>query len=402
MRFIGVYRWAGLCLLLLSILGLSSCSGGAMAATPQVVPTQPAVKSSNVIVAEGRVIPAQEATLSFISSGVIQEVLVHEGDRVEAGQVLARLTGNEQLEAAVASSGLDVLAAEQELKRLQDGLELERADAQLALTQARKELDKAQKRLYSKAYQRGDQDQVDIARANYVVAEDGVSKAEQLYDQVDDRSQDDPVRAEALSQLAAARQQRDVSLANMNYLLSKPNEMDVAEIDAQLAVAQAHLTEAERRLGMLQDGPDASQLALAQARLKSAQTNLDAARASLTNLELSAPFAGTVNDIQVAAGEFVSTGVAVARLSDPSAWLVETTDLIELNVARVWVGMPATVRFDALPDIELFARVVEIKAFGENRQGDIVYPVLLRIEQLDARMRWNMTASVSFIEKLDE
>ena len=39
--------------------------------------------------------------------------------------------------------------------------------------------------------------------------------------------------------------------------------------------------------------------------------------------------------------------------------------------------------------------VVQIKGYGENKQGDIVYTVVVKLDQQDERLRWNMTAKVS-------
>lgn len=385
---------------------LAGCSGSAQAAgspeaaqTPEGSATLPPVRSNSSVMAEGRVVPAQEAQLSFSTGGVVDEVLVAEGEMVEAGQVIVRLKGNEKLKAAVAAAELELLSAQQALEALKANADVVRADTLVALAEARRQLDKAEKRTYSKDYQRGDQELIDTARANYIIAEDGVKQATILYDQVDDRPEDDPVRAEAFSQLAAARQRRDVALANLNYLLSKPNELDVAEIDAQLAQAQARVADLERQLELLADGPDKNQLALAEARVKNAQANLESARSSLKDLELSAPFAGQVVALDISRGESVSPGVAVAQIADVSTWFVETTDLNEMNITRVQPGQPAMVRFDAVPGLEIIGRVTKIKAIGENRQGDIVYTVVLRLEAPDERLRWNMTASLTFLEK---
>jgi HlyD family secretion protein len=387
---------------ILLVLVLAGCSAAAQptaAPQPAVQEELPPVRASSSVIAEGRVIPAQDASLSFQTGGVVGEVLVKEGDLVQAGQPLIRLVGDEQIQAAVSTAELELLSAQQALDDLYTNLDVARAQAQLAIAEARKELDKAEKRLDSRDYRRGDQEQVDIARSNYIIAEDGVSEAEELYDRVDDRDEDDPVRAEAFSQLAAARQRRDTALANLNYLLAKPNELDVAQIDANLAVAQSNLADAQRRYDRLQNGPDAQQLALAEGRLSNAKVNLDAARARLDDLELTAPFAGTVSTLEATVGEFVSPGMAVARLADFSTWYVETTDLTELSVARITLGQPAMVQFDALPDVGSIGRVTTIEPFGENRQGDIVYTVVLRLEAPDENLRWNMTSSVEFLEK---
>jgi HlyD family secretion protein len=39
--------------------------------------------------------------------------------------------------------------------------------------------------------------------------------------------------------------------------------------------------------------------------------------------------------------------------------------------------------------------VSRIKPLGENKQGDMTYVVIVGSEQVDPRLRWNMTASVA-------
>lgn len=391
-------------LCLVFVLAGCSAAGSPAAGTGEPQPTDsaeeiPAVLSSNSVMAEGKVVPAEDAALSFQTSGVVEEVLVAEGDRVEAGQPLIRLGGIEKLQATVSAAELERLSAQQAVKTLKDTANVARSNAQLALAEAQQALDKTKDRTESKEYLRGDQEQIDTARANYVIAEDGVKEATKQYDRVDDRDEDDPVRAEYFSQLAAARQKRDTALYNLNYLLGKPDELDVAEIDAEYAVAQANVAEAQRKLDLMKDGPDAEQLALAEARLQNAEIALAAAQANLDDLVLTAPFGGTISSIGVTEGEFVTVGVAVVNMADFSSWNVETTDLTELNVSRIRMGQPAMVRFDALPGVDIIGRVTNIKPFGENRQGDIVYTVVLQLEVPDESLRWNMTASVTFLEK---
>ncbi len=393
-------RRASFILLLLLALSLAACgaspaANGAAKATESIPP----VRSSTSVMAEGKAIPIQDAALSFKTNGVVGEVLVTEGSTVQANQPLLRLEGSERLQAAVTAAQLELDTAQQAITDLNNNAAVARSQALLNLATAQKELDKAQTRTESKEYQRGDQEQIDTARANYIIAQDGVSKATELYDKLDNRAEDDPIRAEGFSQLAAARQKRDTALANLNYLLDKPDQLDVAQIDAQLAVAQAKVKDAERQMLLVRSGPNSEQLALAQTRVKNAVASLDAAKAGLNDLELRAPFAGTISSIDISSGEFASPGVAVVHIADFSKWTVETTDLTELNVARIQMGQPALVQFDALPGIDMIGRVSQIKSFGENRQGDVVYTVVMNLENPDPRLRWNMTASVTFLEK---
>ena len=110
---------------------------------------------------------------------------------------------------------------------------------------------------------------------------------------------------------------------------------------------------------------------------------------------LVAPFAGTVARLAARVGEQVSPGVAVVELADLSSWELETEDMTELGVVTLRVGDPATIRFDALPELELGGTVARIEALGENRQGDITYTVTVVPERQDERLRWNMTATVA-------
>ena len=51
-------------------------------------------------------------------------------------------------------------------------------------------------------------------------------------------------------------------------------------------------------------------------------------------------------------------------------------------------------------DLELPGRVVQIRPIGENKQGDITYTAIVQPDQLDERLRWNMTASVAIRQPL--
>lgn len=121
----------------------------------------------------------------------------------------------------------------------------------------------------------------------------------------------------------------------------------------------------------------------------------DESAAAQMETELRAPFAGVVAAVEMKRGEFVSPGIPVIRLADTSAWLIETTDLTELSVARVHDGDRVSVTFDALPALAMSGTVIGVRTHGENRLGDIVYRVTIRPDRHDPRLYWNMTAVVS-------
>jgi HlyD family secretion protein len=312
--------------------------------------------------------------------------------------VIARLSGSEQIQASIASAQFELLSAQQELTDLEANAELALAQAQLKVAEAEKALDKATKKRASRNYKYGNQEQIDIAWADYVVAQETVKHAEEAYNGVAYQANDNPTKAGALSALAAARQARDRALANYNYLLALPNELEVNEADAQLMLAQAELNAAQEELQRVENGADAQKVELAQARIVNAQAQLAAAEARLAEVELEAPFTGTLVSSSLKVGELVSPGSPEVVLGNLSQWQVETLDLTEINVVGIQPEMPVVVQIDALPELELTGKVVRVKERGENRQGDIVYAVLIALDEQDERLRWNMTASVRFGE----
>jgi len=68
-------------------------------------------------------------------------------------------------------------------------------------------------------------------------------------------------------------------------------------------------------------------------------------------------------------------------------------------VVRISVGDQAIITFDALPDLKFNGQIQTVNTVGENRQGDITYSVYSDIDQLDDRLRWNMTCSVMIQKK---
>jgi hypothetical protein len=83
-------------------------------------------------------------------------------------------------------------------------------------------------------------------------------------------------------------------------------------------------------------------------------------------------------------------------VADFSHWLVQTTDLTEIDVVELEEGQPVRIALDAIPDAELAGEILSIgQTYAEN-QGDIVYEVTILLTQTHPAMRWGMTAAVSF------
>ena len=71
-------------------------------------------------------------------------------------------------------------------------------------------------------------------------------------------------------------------------------------------------------------------------------------------------------------------------------------DVSELNIVGIKIGQAVKVTFDAIPGLDLSGKVLRIQSLGVNKQGDITYKVVVQLDQQDERLKWNMTALVTF------
>jgi len=175
--------------------------------------------------------------------------------------------------------------------------------------------------------------------------------------------------------------------------------INVAQAD--LDRAQAALARAQLQVDQLPPDATPSQVETAQAELRLAQAERDVAASTLSEAqvalrqtELRAPFDGTVALIDIERGERAVTGQPLVTIGDLSGWLIETTDLSELEVVRVAVGDAATVTLEALPDLVLSGHVDRIQVRGTGEAGNVVFAVAIKPDAHNPQLRWNMTATV--------
>jgi HlyD family secretion protein len=374
-------------------LVLAACSTDASATPEGEIPV---VVDDLSVIADGRLNPIESAQLSFISGGEIMAVLVDEGDSVEKGQPLVRLANREQFEAAVAAAGLELVGAQQALDALYENAESMAAQAQAELANARDDLDDTERKWRNQQEgQRGSSTTVRAAEAELALAKEAMETAER---QANKFSSDDAEHAQDYKNYAAAVQRHRLALSSLNWYTGHPTEIDQAVLDADVAIAEAREADAERAWEDLKDGPDPDDVALAEARLSNAEAQLAAAEAALANIELTAPFDGTVAGVMTKVGEMAAPSQPAVVLADFSSWIVETDNLTEIELPQIEVGQPVGVSFDALSDVELRGTVTAIRPLFEIRQGDVTYAVKISLDEDDPRLQWGMTAVVTFGE----
>ncbi len=372
--FIGIW--------LLALGGLTGC-GGATTATPTDVPVV-AQGGEGSVVAEAVIEPAEWNDVRFDIPGVVAEVLVQEGDTVAAGDPLARLD-SASLERAVAQAQTNLRQAEIALEQLQEPAE--EADvrrAENAVSQAAAALNAAQLNLQ--------------AVQNSALLNEALEDAQEAYDE-----------AKRRYEISLARYNRgeiDYWYVDHDRKLYEDAELALRRVQQQGAAqqtaarnevtrAQQAYQEAQDALARLLEGAKSSEIEAAELAVRAAQLALAEAQDNLARAALTAPFAGTVTAVNVKGGDVVAAGQSACVLATLDQLQARTTDLTELDVARVAVGQPATVTVDALPGEEFTGTVSAIALQAGDYRGDVVYAVTVELDDAgDAPLRWGMTALV--------
>ena len=369
---------------------LSACGGGAEpAAESTPIPT---VVADNLIVAEGRLEPIKYVDIAFNANGTVSDVLVSEGEQVTAGQVIARLENSEAKQAEVAKAEEDFLMAQQVFDSAEVGVLGKLAESHEAMRKAQYELDNFD--IPSDLRDMGTTEAM-----NYTATKlDEARVAFEPYRYLAERlarelSREDPANPDVYRSTAKNYKKRlDDAWANYNKAIKW------ATLESNLENAQAELAKNQKEYDLLSSGSNAGDKAVAEAQYEAARANLDAARAALADVELTAPFDGTVAGLKVKTGESVTPGQIAASVADLSGWIVKTTDLTELDVVKISEDQPVTVTLDAIPDQTLEGKVLRIGQNYSEKQGDVVYEVTVEVTESLPTMRWGMTAIVKFTE----
>jgi HlyD family secretion protein len=432
---------------LILIVLLTGCAGltATPAATPTVQPAAAAAESApGVVTAEGKLLPTPAVQLAFAQGGVVAEVLAKPGDKVAAGDVLARLVGIKAVQADIASAQTrydqvySTAMAQTKGKRSQDWygnqtgeftLPLWYFDQQEELRATQVAVDKAQKALnetqanLDKVMQTTGADFIkaetmlsdaqaaynvannlnerlkngknidDMTRRQlYLLMKDAALKAKEVDPKWTSNNIDQDLRDEAQQIFDDAKSDLKDAQNAYDDAVTTDGAKDVQKARAQVSVAQERFYTAQDYVRSLQTGTESQDVTAAAEAVNKAKAALDL-------YELRAPIDGTLLSFDLKTGETASPGVPVAFLADTATWTVETKDLAELDIARVALGQDVTVKLDALPGEEFPSKVTAIDPVGQEHSGDMTYKVTITLDKVDPRFMWNMTAKVDIAAK---
>jgi HlyD family secretion protein len=333
--------WIGLAL---AVTAFGSV-GGWYALTRSSGPTGPAMAVvtrrdlSAVVTATGTIkaMVGAEVRVGARIPGRVEQLAVQVGDRVTAGQVIARLE-QDDLRAAVEKARADLAAAEAKLATVKNGArlqELQTAEAALRQAEANQLLAKVNLDRYRQLYQDG-----------------GIA-----LQQVDTASRDYDVAA---AQVRTAREQ--LSLTREKYTPE----------DLQYAVAEVAQTKAALRI---------------------IEVNLGYAT-------ITAPMSGVIASVSTQQGETVTSGSAAAQaptfvtIIDLNRLQVDAY-VDETDIGKVHVGQEAVFNVDAFPDKEFRGTVTAIYPKALIQQNVVDYDVVIAFDNREGLLRPDMTTNTT-------
>lgn len=282
----------------------------------------------------------RDAELAFNGEGRVIDVLVEEGDRVEPGQVLARIE-SDRLEAEIARADADIEAQSQVLKRLESG--------------TRKQ-------------------EIEQARANVAAAEARAKNAQRIVDRVRDTS-----------------------------TMGASSEQDMDDALSQLEVERATLRVRRQELDLAIEGPRVEDIAEARARLAARRADQDLLGRRMNDTTLKSPSSGIIQSRILEPGEFATPARPAFSLAvvDPK-WI--RAFIPEPDLGRIHEGMQAKVRSDSFPDVEFPAWVGFISPTAEftpksvqttDLRTRLVFEVRVYVTDPDNRLRLGQPVTVT-------
>jgi HlyD family secretion protein len=187
-------------------------------------------------------------------------------------------------------------------------------------------------------------------------------------------------------------------------------QLSQAKADHDLALANVKLKQTKLiRIRALYDqryaSPDEldiaiNELAVAQAMLERAKAAIDFAKFNVSQTVIQSPIDGVVLQKYREAGATIVYGTGsgttdITQLASEDDMRVEV-DINESDIAKVKLGMPASIAPDAYPDRTFAARVVKIYPEADRQKGTV--KVEVRFDNPDRSIiKPEMSAKVSFL-----
>ena len=165
---------------------------------------------------------------------------------------------------------------------------------------------------------------------------------------------------------------------------------DGQQAEQAKAPIHQHHRGGERLRACLRGGvPDPDDIAAAESRITALNATINLAR-------LTAPFSGTVTEVNGMIGDQVNAGTLAFRIDDLSHLLVDV-QIPEVDINSIRVGQSVDLAFDAIINKAYQGRVVSVANIGMVQSGLVTFKVTIELLNPDDQVRTGMTAAVNIV-----
>jgi HlyD family secretion protein len=139
---------------------------------------------------------------------------------------------------------------------------------------------------------------------------------------------------------------------------------------------------------------------LAALSIKIAETRVEDAREDLSKSRILAPHNGVVTLLNVTEGQVIAGATSVSNGTDlmtiaDLANLYMEASINEVDVGKVAVGDRVEIAFDAHPDLRVSGKIRIIAPTARREGNTRVFPIQIKLEDSDERIRPGISATVS-------
>jgi len=169
--------------------------------------------------------------------------------------------------------------------------------------------------------------------------------------------------------------------------------------DAELAIksAQEKLDEKNLDLEELKTGADPQDIESQKNVVAQKENAFSDAQEKLAECLIRAPFDGTIVNInsEIKNGNSVSAGTVLASVVTQQK--IAEISLNEVDAAKVKVGQKVTLTFDALADVSITGKVIDVDLSGTVTQGVVSYGVKIAFDTQEEKVKPGMSVTADII-----
>ena len=167
----------------------------------------------------------------------------------------------------------------------------------------------------------------------------------------------------------------------------------IATAENAVKTAEGALKQSQSQLTQISGSTRDEKLSAQRAVVLQMQAAVDAAQVQLDNMTLVAPFSGIVTNTYTEVGQIIgATAPAVSLISVGQYEL--TVAISEVDIAELSIDDPAEVKFDAYDGVTFKAHVVRIAPSAELVDGVRVFTVTLMFDEEDTLIRDGLSADI--------